>query len=62
LVKTGPRGADGLGVLTETEETSTYQSPGLALVLRAAGAWFCLTMVALLLLGPRDRAGDGSGA
>jgi hypothetical protein len=40
--------------MTKTEETDIYRSRGLALVLRAAGVWFGLMMVALLLLGPRD--------
>jgi hypothetical protein len=40
--------------MTKTEGTVIYRSPGLALVLRAAGVWFGLMMVALLLLGPRD--------
>jgi hypothetical protein len=40
--------------MTRTGETIIYRSPGLALVLRAAGVWFGLMMVALLLLGPRD--------
>lgn len=53
-VKPPPRGADALGVMTTTEATITYQSRALALVLRAAGVWFGLMMVALLLLGPRD--------
>jgi hypothetical protein len=43
-----------LGVTTQTQETSVYRSPGLALVLRAAGVWFGLMMIALLVLGPRD--------
>jgi hypothetical protein len=43
-----------VGVMTKTEDASVYRSPGLALVLRAAGVWFGLMMIALLLLGPRD--------
>jgi hypothetical protein len=43
-----------LDVMSETQETITYRSRGLAFVLRAAGVWFGLMMVALLLLGPRD--------
>jgi hypothetical protein len=40
--------------MTKTDEPTVYRSPGLALVLRAAGAWFCLVTIALLLIGPRD--------
>ena len=40
--------------MTKTEETAVYRSRGLGLVLRAAGVWFGLMMIALLLLGPRD--------
>src|SRR3954469_12930912 len=40
--------------MSKTEETIIYRSRGLALVLRAAGVWFGLMMIALLLLGPRD--------
>jgi hypothetical protein len=54
VVKRAPEGADVLDVKTKTEGTVIYRSPGLALVLRAAGVWFGLMMVGLLLLGPRD--------
>jgi Bacterial PH domain len=54
VVKRAPAGADVLGVMTKPEETIIYRSPGLALVLRAAGVWFGLMMITLLLLGPRD--------
>jgi hypothetical protein len=54
VVKRAPGRADALDVMDRTDETIIYRSPGLALVLRAAGVWFGLMMVALLLLGPRD--------
>jgi Bacterial PH domain len=54
VVKRAPAGADVLGVMTKPDETIIYRSPGLALVLRAAGVWFGLMMIALLLFGPRD--------
>src|SRR3954453_79190 len=54
VVKRAPGGVDVLGVMTRTEEVIIYRSRGLALVLRAAGVWFGLMMIALLLLGPRD--------
>ena len=40
--------------MTKTQDTTVYRSRGLSLYLRAAGVWFCLMMIALLLLGPRD--------
>jgi hypothetical protein len=40
--------------MTKPEESIVYRSPGLAVVLRVAGVWFGLMMIALLLLGPRD--------
>jgi hypothetical protein len=43
-----------VGVLTKAEDATVYRSPGPALVLRAAGVWCGLMMIALLLLGPRD--------
>jgi hypothetical protein len=54
MVKRAPGRADALDVMTRTDETIIYRSPGLELVLRTAGVWFGLMMVALLLLGPRD--------
>jgi Bacterial PH domain len=54
VVKRAPAGADVLGVMTKPEETIIYRSPGLALVLRAAGVWFGLMMITLLLVGPRN--------
>jgi hypothetical protein len=40
--------------MSNLEATMVYRSPGLAFVLRAAGVWFGLMMIVLLLLGPRD--------